>query len=87
MPTEARFLGVYGAVWLAILLVAASAVFARRMLQLLRVLAMGRRKTGSTSAAAGGHLRQGSDLPVAVPQGRADHQVAHPLIFWASASS
>jgi len=32
MPTEAKFLGVYGAVWLAVLVAAASALFARRMI-------------------------------------------------------
>ncbi len=80
MPTEAQFLGVYGAVWLAILLVAASAVFARRMLQLLRVLALGQKENRlEQPAAAGSDLRQGSDLPVAVSQGRADHQVGPPL--------
>ena len=33
MPTEAKLFGVYGAIWLAILLAAASVVFARRMIQ------------------------------------------------------
>jgi hypothetical protein len=32
MPTEAKFLGVYGAAWLAALVAVASALFARRMI-------------------------------------------------------
>ena len=44
MPTEAKILGVSGAIWLAILLGIATAIFARRMIQLLRVLAMGRKE-------------------------------------------
>ena len=44
MPTEVKYLGVYGAVWLAVLLLAATILFVRRMTQLLRILALGRRE-------------------------------------------
>jgi len=44
MPTEMKFLGVYGAVWLAIFAVAATALFVRRMIQLIRILALGRKE-------------------------------------------
>ena len=41
MPTEAPIFGISGAIWLAIVTAIASAIFARRMYHLLRVLAMG----------------------------------------------
>ncbi len=83
MPTEARFLGVYGAVWLALLLVAASAVFARRMLQLLRVLAMGQKENRLNNLP----LRAATFLKEVIFQtrflkGEPIIKWAHPLIFW-----
>ncbi len=44
MPTETKFLGVYGAVWLAIFAVLATVLFVRRMIQLIRILALGRKE-------------------------------------------
>ena len=44
MPTETKFLGIYGALWLAVLTLAATALFARRMWQLIRILFLGRRE-------------------------------------------
>ena len=53
MPTETKFLGVYGAVWLAVLLVAATALFVRRMIQLIRILAWDAKRTASITSACG----------------------------------
>ena len=53
MPTEVKFFGVYGAVWLAIFVVGASVVFARRMFHLIRILARGRKKTASIASTCG----------------------------------
>jgi Fe-S oxidoreductase len=83
MPTEARFLGAYGAVWLAILLVAASAVFMRRMLQLLRVLAMGQKENRLNNLP----LRAMTFVKEVIFQsrflkGEPIIKWAHPLIFW-----
>ena len=83
MPTEAKFLGVYGAVWLAILLMAASAVFARRMLQLLRVLALGQKENRLNNLP----LRAVTFVKEVIFQsrflkGEPIIKWAHPLIFW-----
>ena len=83
MPTEAKFLGVYGAVWLAILLVAATAVFARRMLHLLRVLAMGQKENRLNNLP----LRAVAFVKEVIFQsrflkGEPIIKWAHPLIFW-----
>ena len=51
MPTETKFLGVYGAVWLAVLAAAATVSFARRMWQLLRILLLGAGRTAWTTSA------------------------------------
>jgi hypothetical protein len=42
LPTSSKILGVYGAVWLIVLAVAATAIFVRRMYHLVRILALGR---------------------------------------------
>jgi Fe-S oxidoreductase len=42
LPTSEKIFGVYGAVWVIVLTLIASALFARRMYRLLRVLAQGR---------------------------------------------
>lgn len=83
MPTEGKFLGVYGAVWLAVLLASASALFARRMIQLVRVLALGRKEDRF------GHLglRLATFLKEVMGQsrllkGESIINWAHPLIFW-----
>ena len=78
-----EFLGVYGAVWLAILLVAATAVFARRMLQLLRVLAMGQKENRLNNLP----LRAATFVKEVIFQsrflkGEPIIKWAHPLIFW-----
>ena len=83
MPTETKFLGVYGAVWLAVLALAAAVLFARRMWQLLRILLLGRRENRLD------HL--GLRLVTLVKevllqsrmvQGEPIIRWAHPAIFW-----
>ena len=83
MPTEGKFLGVYGAVWLAVLLAAAAALFARRMIQLLRILALGRKENRLDHLA----LRCATFLKEVLFQwrllkGESIINWAHPLIFW-----
>jgi Fe-S oxidoreductase len=83
MPTEGKFLGVYGAVWLAALLVLATALFVRRMLHLIRILALGLKENRLDHLArraatfAREVLGQGRLL-----RGEAVINWAHPLIFW-----
>ena len=83
MPTEAKFLGVYGAVWLAALLAAATAVFAWRMVQLLRILALGRKENRLNHFG----LRLATFVREVLFQSRMIQgepiiNWAHPLIFW-----
>jgi len=83
MPTEGSFLGLSGALWLAMLLAAASALFARRMIQLLRVLAMGRKENRCDRLG----LRLATFLKEVMGQsrllqGESIINWAHPLIFW-----
>ncbi|MBN1396216.1 MAG: (Fe-S)-binding protein [Pirellulales bacterium] len=83
MPTETKFLGLYGAIWLAILLVVASALFAMRVVQLIRVLTLGRKENRLD------HLGQrllmflrevmGQSRMI---KGESIINWAHPLIFW-----
>jgi len=83
MPTESRFLGVYGAVWLALMLGVASAFFARRMIQLVRILALGRKENRFDHLG----LRLKTFLKEVLGQtrllkGESIINWAHPLIFW-----
>jgi Fe-S oxidoreductase len=83
MPTKAEFLGVYGAFWLAALLVAAAAVFAWRMAQLLRILALGRKENRLNHLG----LRLATFIREVLFQSRMLKgepiiNWAHPLIFW-----
>jgi len=83
MPTEGKFLGIYGAVWLAVLLLAASALFVRRMVQLVRILALGRKENRFNHLG----LRVATFLREVLGQsrllrGEAIINWAHPLIFW-----
>lgn len=83
MPTEAKFLGVYAAVWLAILAAIATGLFVRRMIQLVRILALGRKENRFD------HL--GQRLMAVVSEvllqsrmwkGEPIINWAHPAIFW-----
>lgn len=83
MPTETKLLGVYGAVWLAVLLIAASALFARRMIQLIRILALGRKDNRF------GRLGERFVLFLKEVMGQSRFwrgepiiRWAHPIIFW-----
>jgi Fe-S oxidoreductase len=83
MPTETKFLGIYGAVWLAVLLAAATAVFVGRMSQLVRILALGRKENRFDSVG----LRVSTFLQEVLFQsrmltGEPIIKWAHPLIFW-----
>ena len=83
MPTEAEFLGVYGAVWLALALAICSGVFAWRMLDLLRVLALGRKENRFDHLG----LRTATFLKEVLGQsrmlrGESIINWAHPAIFW-----
>ena len=83
MPTEARFLGVYGAVWLAVLLVVASVLFVRRMSHLLRILALGRKENRLDHLG----LRLATFAKEVLGQsrmltGESIINWAHPVIFW-----
>ena len=83
MPTETIFLGVPGAIWLALLVIVASALFARRMYHLLRILAQGRKEnrfdhlglrlwTFAREVLGQARLLRGESII----------NWAHPLIFW-----
>src|SRR5208337_3201816 len=83
MPTETKFLGVYGAVWLAVLALAATVLFARRMWQLLRILFLGRRENRLD------HLGRRTVTLVKevlfqsrMIRGESIINWAHPAIFW-----
>ena len=83
MPTETKFLGVYGAVWLAVLAAAATVLFARRMWQLLRILLLGRRENRFDHIG----LRLATLVKEVLFQsrmlrGEAIINWAHPAIFW-----
>ncbi len=83
MPTEGKFLGIYGAVWLAVLLVLASALFVRRMIQLVRILALGRHENRLDHLG----IRLTTFLKEVIGQSRFFKgepiiKWAHPLIFW-----
>lgn len=83
MPTEAKFLGVYGAIWLAVLLVAATVLFARRMTQLIRILCLGRKENrfnllGQRTATFVREVLFQSRML----KGESIINWAHPLIFW-----
>ncbi len=83
MPTETKFLGVYGAVWLAVLAAAATVLFARRMWQLLRILLLGRRENRFDHIG----LRLATFVKEVLFQsrmlrGEAIINWAHPAIFW-----
>jgi Fe-S oxidoreductase len=83
MPTETRFLGVYGAVWLAVLVAAATALFARRMVQLVCILALGRKESRLDHLG----LRVVTFVREVLCQsrmlkGESIINWAHPLIFW-----
>jgi len=83
MPTEVTILGISGAVWLLLLLAICSAVFAWRMLALLRVLAMGRRENRLDHLV----LRAWTFIKEVIFQsrmltGESIINWAHPAIFW-----
>jgi Fe-S oxidoreductase len=83
MPTEAKLLGVYGAVWLAVLLAAAAALFVQRMVQLVRILALGRKENRLDHLG----LRVATFVREVLFQSRMLKgepiiKWAHPLIFW-----
>ncbi len=83
MPTETKFLGLYGAVWLAVLAAAATLLFARRMWQLLRILLLGRRENRFDHI----RLRLATLVKEVLFQsrmlrGEAIINWAHPAIFW-----
>jgi Fe-S oxidoreductase len=83
MPTETKFLGLYGAVWLAILLALATALFVRRMIQLVRILTLGRKEDRFHHLG----LRAATFLREVLFQrrmlkGEAIINWAHPLVFW-----
>ena len=83
MPTETKFLGVYGAVWLAVLAAAATVLFARRMWQLLRILMLGRRENRLDHLG----LRVATLVKEVLFQsrmlrGESIINWAHPAIFW-----
>ncbi len=83
MPTETKFLGVYGAVWLAVLAAAAMVLFARRMWQLLRILLLGRRENRFDHIG----LRLATLVKEVLFQsrmlrGESIINWAHPAIFW-----
>jgi Fe-S oxidoreductase len=83
MPTESKFLGLYGAVWLAVLAVAATVLFARRMWQLLRILLLGRRENRLDHLG----LRVATLIREVLFQsrmlrGESIINWAHPAIFW-----
>ncbi len=83
MPTETKFLGVYGAVWLAVLAAAATVLFARRMWQLLRILLLGRRENRLDHIG----LRVATLVKEVLFQsrmlrGESIINWAHPAIFW-----
>lgn len=83
MPTETKFLGVYGAVWLAIVTAICSAIFVRRMFYLLRALAQGRRENRFNHIP----LRIATFLREVIGQermlkGEPIINWAHPAVFW-----
>ncbi|MGO9109275.1 MAG: (Fe-S)-binding protein [Thermoguttaceae bacterium] len=83
MPTETKFLGVYGAVWLAVLALTATVLFARRMWQLLRILLLGRRENRLDHIG----LRLATLVREVLFQsrmlrGESIINWAHPAIFW-----
>ena len=83
LPTSEKILGIYGAVWLIILVMIASAVFAQRMYRLLRVLALGRWENRLDRPAQ----RLVLFLKEVMGQsrmwtGESIINWAHPLIFW-----
>ena len=83
MPTDVKILGVSGAIWLAVLFVLALAIFTRRMVQLLRVLAMGSKENRLDHLG----LRLLTFLKEVIGQtrmlrGESIINWAHPLIFW-----
>ena len=83
LPTSEKIFGVYGAVWVIVLTMIASAVFAQRMYRLLRVLARGRRENRFD--------HPGERLVLFLKEvmgqsrmwtGESVINWAHPLIFW-----
>ena len=80
LPTSEKIFGVYGAVWLMLLIAVATAVFLRRMYHLLRILALGRRENrAGPRRRAHRAVPQGSPGPVADVGGRLDHQLGPPV--------
>ena len=83
LPTSEKFFGVYGAVWLILLVAIASAVFAWRMFCLLRVLTRGRweNRLDHPVERLGMFIKEVM-LQSRMWTGESIINWAHPLIFW-----
>ncbi len=83
LPTSEKILGMYGAVWLIILVVIATAIFAQRMYRLLRVLTKGRWENRFDHPIQRlGLFFKEVMLQSRMWTGESIINWAHPLIFW-----
>ncbi|MGD0897420.1 MAG: (Fe-S)-binding protein [Thermoguttaceae bacterium] len=83
LPTSEKLYGVYGAVWLMILVALASAAFGHRMYCLIRVLACGRRENRLDHPVQRAALFLKEVLAQSrMWTGESIINWAHPLIFW-----